>query len=530
MIRVDDFSVGIVGQPERRVLRHLALDVPAGRRVGVVGESGCGKSTLLRSLTGSCGRGLHVAGGTAVVAGHDLFALPEADRRSLLGSVVALVPQGVALSLTPHRDIAAHFRDVYALDNAAGSADAVRTKGAAMLEEVGLAGSSMITRFPHELSGGEQQRVLIALGLARDPEVLLLDEPTSALDVGIAHDILSLIEEEHRRRGFTLVCVSHDLGVIDRVADDVVVMSAGEIVEQGPREQVIRDPQHVYTVSLLASAPRLSSTRRPRSVVEVQAEPVVEARRLTVVRSGSARRGLFGSSARTTTALDDVSLTVRRGEILGVIGESGSGKSTFLKTLCGLLVPTSGELSLDGTIDLGVRTSRRPPDVLRRIQMVFQNPDDSLNPAHTVRRLLSPGARRNRPSDQALIELLHTVGLGERFLDRRPAQLSGGEKQRVAIARALFQRPELLLLDEVTSALDVTVQAGVLDTLRSIHQEFSNTMVFVSHDIAVVSSLADRIAVLRNGALVELGRVDEVIDAPSEPYTSMLVGLARRSD
>ncbi len=525
MIRVDRLSIGLQAARTSLVLREVSLDIAAGRRVGVVGESGSGKSTLLRAMTGTCNSGLLRVAGEMVLDGRDLFELPETERRALMGTAVALVPQGVSLSLTPHLDIAAHFRDVYAL-GASGAHD-VRDRAAVMLTEVGLPGPAMATRFPHELSGGEQQRVLIALGLARDPDVLLLDEPTSALDVGVAHGILSMIEEEHERRGFTLVCVSHDLGMIDRIAEDIVVMNLGEIVEAGEREQITSRPEHPYTQRLLAAAPRLGERHARRAGELASGDPLVQIRSLSVVRSGASRRTLFGPAPRTTVALDDVSLDIRKGEILGVIGESGSGKSTLLKTLSGLLTPTSGAVAMDGHVDLGTRTADRQDDLLHRIQMVFQNPDDSLNPAHTVRRILAPGVRRRRVKDAELVELLHTVGLEPEMLDRLPGQLSGGEKQRVAIARALARRPELLLLDEVTSALDVTVQAEVLATLLDIHQRLGTTMVFVSHDLAVVSSVADRVAVLRNGRLVEMGDVVQVLDRPSDPYTDHLVSLAR---
>ena len=353
--------------------------------------------------------------------------------------------------------------------------------------------------------------------------MLLLDEPTSALDVGVAHDILSLIEEEHRNRGFTLVCVSHDLGVIHRVADHVVVMNSGRIVEQGPMAEVADHPADPYTRRLLEAAPRLGPITTPH----VDRPPLVQVNDLTVVRSSSSHSMFRTGARRSTTALDTVTFEVRRGEMLGIIGESGSGKSTFLKTICGLLDVSAGSLVLDGDVDLTRRLRGRPVGVLRRIQMVFQNPDDSLNPAHSVRRILSAGRPRSEANDGSLSDLLRTVGLDPRFLDRRPPQLSGGEKQRVAIARALAQRPELLLLDEVTSALDVTVQAEVLDTLRSIHREMGTTMVFVSHDLAVVASVAERIVVLRHGRLVEIGDVATVLDHPIDDYTAHLVGLAR---
>lgn len=524
MIEMCDLTVTTGDGSRIPILRSLHLDVPDGTRVGVVGESGSGKSTLLRVLAGNPGRGLVVSAGSAVVAGTNLLAMPEAERRALLGPLVALVPQAVGQSLTPHLDVGAHFRDVFQL---AGLKDDPRELAVPLLDEVGLAGSTLIGRFPHELSGGEQQRVLIALGLARDPAVLLLDEPTSALDVGISHDILSMIEQEQRDRGFTLVCVSHDLGVIERIAELVVVMTKGEIVEQGDRADVIGRPAHPYTQRLLGAVPQIPDHGAEH--VEVSGAPLVEARALRVVRSGARAGRGFGRTRRTTTALDEVTFTVRAGEILGIIGESGSGKSTFLKTVCGLIQVTGGELTMAGGIDLSVPTARRDATVLGRMQMVFQNPDDSLNPAHSVWRILAPGRRGRAVPESTLVALLEQVGLDGSFLSRRSSQLSGGEKQRVAIARALALKPELLLLDEVTSALDVTVQAEVLDTLRRVHRRLGTTMVLVCHDLAVVASIADRVAVLRGGRLLEIATTAAVLDHPSDPYTAQLVAVARRS-
>ena len=499
------------------VLRNIDLEVAGGTRLGVVGESGSGKSTLLRAFVGACGRGLTVVAGSARTAGHDLFAMAEAERRALLGTAVALVPQSVGLSLTPHLTVEDHFGDVGVVDRLA-----------ALLDEVGLRGETMRGRYSHELSGGEQQRVLLALGLARDPAVLLLDEPTSALDVGVADGILRLLDDTQQRRGLTLVVVSHDLGVIERVATRVVVMHNGQIVEDAPVEQVISAPQHPYSQALLAAAPSLGQRHRRLAAASVprdRGDVLVRAEGLTVVRTsaegGRARQGRL----RSTTALDDVSLDVRRGEILGVIGESGSGKSTLLKTMCGLLAPTAGTLRLTDGTNLAAPLRTRPVHLLRRIQMVMQNPDDSLNPAHSVRRILQAGTTLD---DATTVDLLETVELSAAMLDRRPAQLSGGEKQRVAIARALACEPEVLLLDEVTSALDVTVQAAVLDTLLDLHERTGTTMVFVSHDLAVVGSIADRIAVLRNGRLIELGDADSLLADPADDYTASLVALARR--
>ena len=540
-LQLDRFSIG-VGPVDAQhldavepllILRDLSLVVPAGTRLGIVGESGSGKSTLLRAWIGAVGQGLFVTHGTALTAGHDLFSLADEDRRQLLGSTVAMVPQSVAMSLTPHLSVAQHFAEVL-------GQDADRTSQ--LLDEVGLNGDQLRRRFAHELSGGQQQRVLIALGLARDPHIVLLDEPTSALDVGVVHDILTMIAEAQQRRGFTLVCVSHDLSVIDRVADRVVVMKRGEIVEDASREQMNRRPSHPYTAELLAAAPTLGirhvGAGSGTAIDRVVPTPIVRAEALSVVRSSARHRLGRANAASATTAVDALTLEVFSGEILGVIGESGSGKSTLLKTICGLLPPTGGTVQWADGFDLATPVERRPIEMLRRIQMVFQNPDDSLNPAHTVRRLIDPSARRpwspfgggsKTAHDETLRELLNTVGLAPEMLERRGAKLSGGEKQRVAIARALAMKPELLLLDEVTSALDVTVQAGVLATLLDIHRRLATTMVFVSHDIAVVASIADRIVVLRNGRLVEVDVTNEVLSRPRDPYTARLIELARRT-
>jgi len=521
MIRVEGLEV-VVPATGRHVLRNVGLSVPTGARLGVVGESGSGKSTLLRSLTGAPGRGLQVAGGSVQVGDVDMLSLPDDQRRSMLGTALALVPQAVGLSLTPHLDVAAHFRDVLATEGGKWFVYGDH-RVPAMLDEVGLDGARMARRYPHELSGGEQQRVLLALALARDPRLLLLDEPTSALDVGIAHDILQLLLRQQAQRGLTMVLVSHDLSVVRRVSDHLVVMRDGEVVEHGATDEVVADPQHPYTRHLLESAPSLGSRHAGRVSARADGAAVLELEGLAVTRRRASRRG----PGSPTAALDGVTLQVRSGEILGVIGESGSGKSTLLRTVCGLLQPSAGSLTLDGADDLAVPLRDRPRSMLRRVQMVFQNPDDSLNPVHSVRRILSAGRRAD---DADLRQLLATVGLDETVLDRRPGQLSGGEKQRVAIARALAQQPEVLLLDEVTSALDVTVQAGVLATLLDIHERLGTTMVFVSHDIAVVASIADRIAVLRNGRLLEIDDVDAVLQRAADPYTRTLVRLAQGDD
>ena len=488
----------------RPILEAIGLQLERGETLGIVGGSGSGKSTLLRLAAGVLTPGLVLDQGEVTTVGKNLLVATPAERSNIYGSVVALVAQSIGESLTPHLTVLSHFRDTV-------SGEAVDERVLESLAEVGLGGEKYLHRYPHQLSGGERQRVLLALALVRSPQLLLLDEPTSALDVSIGSEVLTTIDRLQRSRGFALVCVSHDLGVVSQISKRIAVMNQGRIVELGQTSQVLRSPSHEYTKALVSSIPKLD--QRIRESSSQSNETVLVCRGLGIVRG------------ETTRAIDSIDFEIKQGEVVGIIGESGSGKSSLLSAVCGLVVVTSGTVFDGDGYDLSTALQMRPREVLSSIQMVFQNPDDSLNPMRTVAQSLS---RYTHATNSEISSALLSVGLGEQFLTRRPREMSGGEKQRAAIARALLAEPRLLLLDEVTSALDVTVQAAVMKTLADLQRKLNIAMIIVSHDIALVASFVDRILVLRNGQLVEQGSVDDVIKSPRDSYTQNLINISAR--
>ena len=488
----------------RPILDAISLQLEHGETLGIVGGSGSGKSTLLRLAAGVLAPGLVLERGEIETVGTNLLGASPVERESIYGSGVALVAQSVGESLTPHLNVLSHFRDT--ISSEAGSKSVLES-----LAEVGLGGEKYLYRYPHQLSGGERQRVLLALALVRSPRLLLLDEPTSALDVSIGSEVLATIESLQRAHGFALVCVSHDLGVVSQISKRIAVMNEGKIIETGQTAQVLRAPSTAYTRMLVGSIPKLD--QRVRESSSRNSESLLKCRNLTIVRGGSTR------------AIDSLDLEMNTGEVVGIIGESGSGKSSLLAAICGLVPISDGSLQNGDGYDLSTALQNRSRTVLSSIQMVFQNPDDSLNPMRTVAQSLS---RYTQATNSEMSSVLLSVGLGEQFLTRRPREMSGGEKQRAAIARALLAKPRLLLLDEVTSALDVTVQAAVMRTLADVQRKLNIAMIIVSHDIALVASFVDRILVLRHGQLVEQGTVDAVINSPSDSYTQNLVEISGR--
>ena len=486
------------------ILEAIDLQLERGETLGIVGGSGSGKSTLLRLAAGVLAPGLVLDQGEVMTVGKNLLVATQAERSNIYGSVVALVAQSIGESLTPHLTVLSHFLDTV-------SGEVVEDRVLESLAEVGLGGEKYLHRYPHQLSGGERQRVLLALALFRSPQLLLLDEPTSALDVSIGSEVLTTIDRLQRSRGFALVCVSHDLGVVSQISKRIAVMNQGRIVELGQTSQVLRSPSHEYTKALVSSIPKLD--QRIRESSSQSNETVLVCRGLGIVRG------------ETTRAIDSLDFEIKQGEVVGIIGESGSGKSSLLSAVCGLVAVTSGTVFDSDGFDLSTALQMRPREVLSSIQMVFQNPDDSLNPMRTVAQSLS---RYTQATNSEMSSALLSVGLGEQFLMRRPREMSGGEKQRAAIARSLLAKPRLLLLDEVTSALDVTVQAAVMQTLADVQRKLNIAMIIVSHDIALVASFVDRILVLRHGQLVEQGSVDEVIKSPRDSYTQNLINISAR--
>jgi peptide/nickel transport system ATP-binding protein len=517
------------------VVRDVDLDVARGERVAIVGQSGSGKSTvvaaLLRLLPGT-GR---ITGGTISLDGEDLASADEARMRAVRGNRIALVPQDPGTNLNPAMRLGDQVADALRADGLRGPA--VRQRVLELLAEAGVPEPERRAKqFPHEFSGGMRQRVLIAVALAREPELLLADEPTSALDVTVQRRILDHLGALAEAHGTAMILVTHDLGLAADRADRVVVMLDGRIVEQGTPEQVLRSPQHEYTRRLVAAAPAAVVTQaeaREAQASSVAAAPpsdpidhdvggdVVTVRDLVKEYKVRGRGGLL-------RAVDHVSFTVPRGGTTALVGESGSGKTTVSRILLGLETPTSGEALVDGRSIAGAsRVERRA--LRRRVQPVFQDPYASLDPTHTVERVIDEPLRifgiGDRDSRRARVaELLDQVALPRDVAHRRPGELSGGQRQRVAIARALAPEPELLVLDEAVSALDVLVQEQILDLLADLQERLGVSYLFISHDLAVVRGIADNVVVLRQGRVEEQGSVDDVFHAPRADYTRDLLG------
>ena len=581
------------------VLRGVDVSVGPGESVGLVGESGSGKSTLALAAMGYLKRGLVRTGGAALFRGEDMFAKSRRELERVRGGRLALIPQNSGQSLTPTlrvgRQIDEALRLHAALPPEGRRARAAELLGQVRLPDP----DAMLERFPHELSGGQQQRAAIAMALAGEPEALLLDEPTTGLDVTTQAHILELLRDLAADRGMAMIYVSHDLGAIARVCDRAAVMYAGEIVLEGTVRDVLGAPAHPYARGLLASIPKIASPAlpvaldgRPPAPGEAMqgcafaercalAEPRCRSERpaLADLPAGGRSRCHFyertaslpvagekaaaaalggadvalalsevqirydapglldralGRASGIPATVDDVTIRVSRGETLGLVGESGSGKSTILKAVAGLLGGSGGEIRFEDAA-LPAVVERRSPDQLRRIQLIFQNPDDSLNPRQTVAEILAQPLKLyfGLSGDELRArsaEILERVRLGGHYLDRLPGQLSGGEKQRVAVARAFAAQPDLVLCDEVTSALDVSVQAAVLDLLNDLKETQGTTYVFVSHDLAVVRALSDRVAVLYQGRLCEVGPSASVYGTPSHPYTEVLLGAVLEPD
>ncbi|MFD7024940.1 dipeptide ABC transporter ATP-binding protein [Promicromonospora sukumoe] len=525
LLRVRGLDVAYGDTP---VVRGVDLDVARGERVAIVGQSGSGKSTvvaaLLRLLPGA-GR---ITGGTVELDGEDLAAAGEARMRAVRGGRIALVPQDPGTNLNPAMRLGDQVADALRADGLRGPA--VQQRVLELLAEAGVPEPERRAKqFPHEFSGGMRQRVLIAMALAREPELLLADEPTSALDVTVQRRILDHLVALAEAHGTAMILVTHDLGLAADRADRVIVMLDGRIVEQGTPEQVLRAPQHEYTRRLVAAAPAAVVAQGEAGVPVGRAAvgpgttggDVVTVRNLVKEYRVRGRGGVL-------RAVDDVSFAVPRGGTTALVGESGSGKTTVSRILLGLETPTSGEALVDGRAIAGAgRAERRA--LRRRVQPVFQDPYASLDPTHTVERVIDEPLRifgiGDRESRRARVaELLDQVALPRDVAHRHPGALSGGQRQRVAIARALAPGPELLVLDEAVSALDVLVQEQILALLADLQERLGVSYLFISHDLAVVRGIADNVVVLRQGRVEEQGAVDDVFHSPRADYTRDLLG------
>ena len=507
----------------RTVVHDIDFEVRAGEVVALVGESGSGKSSTAQALIGLLPEGGLLQQGTVRLNGENIAGWPQRRLDGIRGSVISLVPQDPGNSLNPVRTIGEQVAEILTVHGRASGA-AARAKAVELLKRVGLSQPELRAKqYPHELSGGMRQRVLIAIAIALKPSLIIADEPTSALDVTVQRHILDLIDDLRREYGTAVLLVTHDLGIAADRSDRLIVLQHGRIQEQGRTADILRNPQSSYTRRLLADAPSLNA--RPKrspphaSVSAAPADDIIVVDRL-VQDFGTGSDGSF-------RAVDDVSFRVRRGSTHAIVGESGSGKTTTIRIVSAFQRPTSGQVVIDG-LDLSSLRGETLRLFRKKIQLVYQNPYGSLDPRQTIERIVEEPLlnferlpRRERLAKVAAT--LEKVRLPTDLLQRRPHALSGGQRQRVAIARALVLDPQILVLDEAVSALDVTVQAQILDLLDELQRELGLTYLFVSHDLAVVRQIADTVSVLNGGRLVETGGVEDVFSNPKSPYTRELI-------
>ncbi|PPF90525.1 ABC transporter ATP-binding protein [Clavibacter michiganensis] len=516
VVRVADLAISYAaGRTDVPVVRGVSFEIRAGRALGLVGESGSGKSTVARTLLAHLRRGSRIVGGSVEVAGDDVFALSPAATRELRGGTAAVVAQNAGQALTPSMRVGRQLRE--ALESHGLPSEDERVEELIRLVRLPDP-ATIVRRYPHQLSGGQQQRIAIAMAVAARPRVLVLDEPTTALDVVTQAAVLTLIRDLARELGMAVLLVSHDLGVVSTMVDEIAVMRDGVIVEHRPTAELFASPEHPYTRELLAAIPGGPGAAAPASAsAEDQVTPMVVAEGL-VVRYA---RGL-------PPAVSDVSFTIAPRETLAVVGESGSGKTTLATALAGLVPTESGTFRFQGDGvegDLTSAVAGRSPALRRAVQLVFQNADTSLNPRRTVGAAIARPLKlfTGRASAERVGEILTEVGLSPDFAARLPNQLSGGQRQRVGIARALAAGPQLVIADEITTALDVRVQAEILDLLARLQRDKGLSCLFISHDLAVVRGVADRVAVMTGGRIVEIGPTERVFQGPNHPYTRQLL-------
>jgi len=566
LLRVENLRVGF-GDPRDRtpVVKGVSFTLERGRCLAIVGESGSGKSVTARTIVGLTGGRAHVEADRIELAGRDLRGLGDRGFRAIRGKDVGFILQDALVSLDPLRPVGKEIAEALKL-HGWGTRRSRKEKVVELLTSVGVPDAALVaSQRPDELSGGLRQRALIASALALDPELVIADEPTTALDVTVQAQILELLEAT-KARGKTLILISHDLAVVSRMADDIAVMQDGEIVEQGDAREVLANPQHAYTRALLDAVPSEHSRGQRLSPGRSGGLAVLGSARSAGGNAAQARRADAAGAGRATTAgrdtdaapdttvpvlqatdlvkryrgpdgidrtvVDGVSFRLERGRTLGVVGESGSGKTTTARIALALTQPDGGEVLLNGEAWTGLkekdRRSRR-----RQVSVIYQDPLSSFDPRWSVERILrdtldpevftGDDARERRVG-----ELLQLVGLQDEHRHRRPLQLSGGQRQRVAIARALGPDPAVIVCDEPVSALDVSIQAQVLDLLEDIQRELGVSYLFISHDLGVIHHISDHVLVLSQGKVVEQGPADDVFRRPQEPYTQALLAAVPR--
>jgi peptide/nickel transport system ATP-binding protein len=524
VLEIANLSVAINGIGDRpHAVRNISLTVGANEIVCVVGESGSGKSVTAQAVMGLLPKNaMTVETGSIHLEGEELTTKSDAGLRAIRGTRMAMVFQEPMTALNPVERVGDQIGEVLEVHTDLDPRER-RKRVLDIMRAVQLPDpEQMIDAYPHQLSGGQRQRIMIAAALVLDPALLIADEPTTALDVTTQAQILKLVREMQARKKTGVLFITHDFGVVSEIAHRVVVMQLGRIVEQGPTEQVLRNPREAYTRMLLASVPSMTPPKRSpvRGPVVLQTEKLFKT---------YGKRSLLQPKARIVNAVSDVSLEVRRGETLGIVGESGSGKSTVARCVARLVDPTSGAIRIDNSDIAAMKEAKFRP-IRRRVQFIFQDPYRSLNPRRTVGEAIIEGPMnfglaRNEALQRAR-DLMAVVHLSPEAIDRYPHQFSGGQRQRICIARALAMEPELLIGDEPVSALDVSVQAQVLKLLDEVRRRFNLAVLFITHDLRVAAQVCDRIAVMQRGVIVEQGTTSEVFAAPRHEYTKALFEAA----
>jgi peptide/nickel transport system ATP-binding protein len=520
ILTIEGLSVRLPkGADRSHALGGVSMAIAANEIVCVVGESGSGKSVMANAIMRLLPGEVAIDGGRVLFEGKDLASASNAEMRKVRGAGIAMIFQEPMTALNPLRTIGDQIGEMFEIHTELSKAD-IKARVLALLQDVHIPDPAQAARaYPHELSGGQRQRAMIAMALALDPRLLIADEPTTALDVTTQAQILKLIKELQTRRNTAVLFITHDFGVVAEIADRVVVMQHGKVVEQGAVKDVLTDPQHPYTQQLIAAVPPLTAPP-PRSL----SDDII----LTLDNVSKTYRngGFLGRGVRVTHAVKAVSLKLPRGATLGIVGESGSGKSTLARCIIRLIDPDGGSIVLEGK-DWAKLSRDEVRRETRHIQMVFQDPFASLNPRRKAGDLVAQGPIvHGTPRAQAVAqakELFRLVGLDPSAIDRFPHEFSGGQRQRIGLARALALKPDVLVADEAVSALDVSVQAQVLKMLHELRERLGLSIVFITHDLRVAAQICDLVAVMKDGEVVEHGLAGEVFGNPQHAYTKALL-------
>ena len=522
LLQIRDLAISLPEGADRAfAAEEINFDLDAGEILCIVGESGSGKSMSANAVMGLLPQGVKPAGGTITFDGREILGLSEKEMLKLRGGRISMIFQEPLSALNPLMRVGAQIAEVFEAHGAL-TGPKRHKRALELLDEVGIPDpEAAIRAYPFQLSGGQRQRVMIAMALALEPDILIADEPTTALDVTTQAQILDLIENLRKSRGMAVIFITHDFGVVADIADRVIVMQTGKIVEAGTADEVLLKPQHPYTRALIDAIPRLTKAEEAE---EYTTEPILTVEGLNKTFSTGSGK-LFGKR-RVVHAVQDVNFQLYAGETIGIVGESGSGKSTVGRCLVRLLDPDSGRVMVDGG-DIAHMSGAELRDQRRKLQMIFQDPFSSLNPRARVSRILTEGliayGTDKAKARARASELLELVGLDASAMNRFPHEFSGGQRQRIGIARALALDPKIIIADEAVSALDVSIQAQVLDLLADLKARLHLSMLFITHDLRVAARICDRIIVMQKGRVVEAGPAGKVLHSPDTEYTQSLL-------